>query len=349
MGLRIAFLLPSLAKTAPIIIAANIIKHIKNECDVVAVFYLKNEIGIDIEVPAHRLDFSVPFSFENFDVLHTHMLKPDLYVRQHRKHIKCKTITTLHSFIHFDIFNNYTFPKNLIATMAWHRALWHHDAMVCLTNTMKKYYQARYPMKKIFVANNGLDIPKLTEELTPEEEQEFFEIKKKYQVIGTTSLLTKLKGLEIIIPFLQGNKNYFWYAAGSGKRLESLKRKAIKAGVIDRCLFAGFKKNSLALYSHFDIFAFPSRSEGFGLSMAEAALYKCPIVCSNIEVFRELFTDQEVSFFNLDDINSFCDAVTKLEQNPVSYGVKVHKRMQQCYTASHMAQTYLNIYKETIQ
>lgn len=347
-NLRIAFLLPSLAKTAPIIVAANIIKHIKDACETVEVFYFKNEIGINLGVPCHQLEFGTPYSFEEFDILHTHMYKPDMYVFRHYKHIKCRTVATIHSFIRNDVFNNYSFPKNLLITHSWYNALRKHDLLVCLTETMKSYYAKRYPEMEIKVVNNGICPNTHNESLSDKEKQELISIKEKYKIIGTSSLLTKLKGLEIIIPFLQQHPNYVWYAPGAGNFAKVLQRYATRAGVAERCFFPGYKSNISAFYPWFDIFAFPSRNEGFGLSMAEAAYYKLPIVCSNIQVFKELFTSEEVAFFDLDDANSFSEAVEKLEKNPEYYGKNAEARMQKNYTSAKMAEGYFKIYQELI-
>lgn len=347
--MRIAFLLPSLAKTAPMIIVASIIKHLKKEYDSIEVFYFKGEIEIEMGVPVHQLDFSVPFTFESFDLLHTHLFKPNMYVMRFRNQIKCKTITTIHSYIRQDIYNTYRFPINFIATSIWYRALAKHDALVCLTQSMMRFYQSHIPTKKIYVVNNGIECHAIHEPLGSDDQQELVAIKKKYKVIGSTSSLTPLKGLEIMIPFLEQNKNYFWFAIGSGRSLKNLQKYALKAGVLDRCKFTGFKKNSAAFYSQFDIFAFPSRSEGFGLSMAEAALRKCAIVCSDIEVFRELFTEDEVAFFKLDDVRSFCKAVRKLELAPEKFGTHAYTKLQEKYTAPVMADAYLDVYKRTLQ
>ncbi len=346
--MRIAFLLPSLTKTAPIIIAANIIRHIKNECENVEVFYFNAEKGIDIGVAATQLNFSVPFSFENFDLLHTHMFKPDMYVMRHKKHIRCKTVATIHSFIKHDVFNNYSFPKNYLITHSWYKALKGHDALICLTETMRKYYQSRYTSQNIFVVNNGIEPESYRDEITEEEREALVTIKKNYRIIGTTSLLTKLKGLEIIIPFLQQHKNYAWYAPGTGNLSIILKKYALSAGVSDRCFFPGFKKNIAAFYPWYDIFAFPSRSEGFGLSLAEAALFKLPVICSDIAVFRELFTENEVAFFTLDNVNSFDEGIKKLEAEPQKYGTNAYNKLMQMYTAAVMAKNYLSVYKKII-
>lgn len=49
-------------------------------------------------------------------------------------------------------------------------------------------------------------------------------------------------------------------------------------------------------YMHAKALIHPSLSEGFGLPIIEAAYYHCPIIASDIEVFKELLADHYVSF-----------------------------------------------------
>ena len=53
----------------------------------------------------------------------------------------------------------------------------------------------------------------------------------------------------------------------------------------------------------------PSYSEGFPLAMLEAASMQKAIVCSDIPVFREIFSEQEIVTFELDNTNSLRDAL----------------------------------------
>lgn len=58
-----------------------------------------------------------------------------------------------------------------------------------------------------------------------------------------------------------------------------------------------FYKNAKALIH-------PSLSEGFGLPLIEAAYFNCPIIASNIKVFKELLGENYLPFnpYNIDDI-----------------------------------------------
>jgi glycosyltransferase involved in cell wall biosynthesis len=57
-----------------------------------------------------------------------------------------------------------------------------------------------------------------------------------------------------------------------------------------------FYKNAKALIH-------PSLSEGFGLPLIEAAYFNCPVIASNIEVFKEIMDNQYLSFDPLSEID----------------------------------------------
>jgi len=51
-----------------------------------------------------------------------------------------------------------------------------------------------------------------------------------------------------------------------------------------------------ALYRLADALFFPSRSEGFGLPLLEAAMHRLPVFCSDIEPLRDLLREGAVRF-----------------------------------------------------
>lgn len=63
-------------------------------------------------------------------------------------------------------------------------------------------------------------------------------------------------------------------------------------------------------YTHAEALINPSFSEGFGLPLVEAAYCNCPVIASNIEVFKELLNEEYVSF----DPNDEDDLVKKIHQ-----------------------------------
>ena len=60
----------------------------------------------------------------------------------------------------------------------------------------------------------------------------------------------------------------------------------------------------------------PSLIEGFGLPIAEAFTYDKPVICSDISVFRELFSGIVRSFFNPIKVESIADSIEMLVSSP---------------------------------
>ena len=96
---------------------------------------------------------------------------------------------------------------------------------------------------------------------------------------------------------------------GDGKERQPLQELAQTLGVADRVLFVGRKPAGFRFLQLADIFVMPSYSEGFPLAMLEAASMQKAIVCSDIPVFREIFSEQEIVTFELDNTNSLRDAL----------------------------------------
>ena len=70
----------------------------------------------------------------------------------------------------------------------------------------------------------------------------------------------------------------------------------------------GSDEDLYSLYNSAAAFIFPSSHEGFGLPIIESMKAECPVVCSDIPVFREI-ADGAAEFFNLNDNNNLVDAI----------------------------------------
>ncbi|MDR1951129.1 MAG: hypothetical protein LBP96_02735, partial [Bacteroidales bacterium] len=86
----------------------------------------------------------------------------------------------------------------------------------------------------------------------------------------------------------------------------------------------------------------PSRAEGFPLTFLEAALYKKNTVCSNINVFQELFTNDDVTFFELDNIPSLVNAITIAKNT--NKGLHLHYTCSEKYSMKNFVESYLQVY-----
>ncbi|MFH0979606.1 MAG: glycosyltransferase family 1 protein [Candidatus Roizmanbacteria bacterium] len=89
----------------------------------------------------------------------------------------------------------------------------------------------------------------------------------------------------------------------------------------------------------------PSLSEGFGLPLVEAAYFNCPIIASNIEVFKELLGENYISFNPNDSFDITKKINFFLEKNPKFKYDKIIKK----YSFEKMTQETLRIYHSVTQ
>ncbi len=88
----------------------------------------------------------------------------------------------------------------------------------------------------------------------------------------------------------------------------------------------------------------PSRSEGFGLALIEAVQQKVPVICSDIEVFKELFNNDEVTFFRLDNKNSMIDALKEVSESGSKKAALAYSGFKNKYADILMAERYNELY-----
>jgi glycosyltransferase involved in cell wall biosynthesis len=343
----IAIIVPALRPLGPIKVMQTLVDTLSETRDLrLKVFYINKTIDPEVKfsAPVERLNRSA-FPFAKYDIVHTNGICPDLFARINRKKIRYH-ISTIHNFVFEDL--EYTYNK-FIATffgniwlLLWRRA----DKLVCVSETMRSYYKKWFPLSKMEIIYNG--IGDFGNNLNPDSDiidaVSDFRI-RKLNIIGSAGILTKRKGIDIILNLIAINKQYAFILLGDGKEFKKLKQLAEVLNISDRCHFCGFRFNAIIYFKYFDYFIFPSRSEGFGLALIEAIQQRVPVICSDIEVFRELFSNEEVVFFNLDNLTSLQTALNEASEIGDKKTDLAYSRYLQKYTGTLMAKRYSELYQ----
>jgi len=114
--------------------------------------------------------------------------------------------------------------------------------------------------------------------------------------------IDKNKGLDLLFQALALIKDLDWQIdiAGGGfeKSLEELKATAVKLGISNRINWQGFiqEKQLLDLLSVCHLCLFPSRYEGFGLTLIEAMAGACVCAANSIPTYSDMITDNSDGF-----------------------------------------------------
>jgi glycosyltransferase involved in cell wall biosynthesis len=344
--MKVAIIIPRIDQLGPVKVIQTLVNSLsENDKIQIKVFYIDQLVDSQVKlmVPVEKLDQKT-FDFNEFDIIHTNGIRPDLFAFLNRKKIKFH-ISTIHNFVFEDLLFSYNKIISFIFGNLW-LLIWRGaDKLVCLSPAMKNYYGRWFSRSKLEVIFNGIDehdYPIIPDNEIMDKIAGFRSIGLK--VIGSIGILTRRKGFDQILNLISINKELALIIIGKGKELGNLKALATKLGIHDRCFFCGFRSNAANYIKHFDFFIMPSRSEGFGLALIEDVQQKVPVICSDIAVFRELFTIEEVTFFELENISSLAEALEEACETGSSKVIPAFNRYQNNYTGKLMADNYLRLY-----
>ena len=298
-------------------------------------------------VPCYQINFLESINTEEYDIIHTTMAKPDLYGLIHRHKIKSKWVISAHNYILEDTAFNYNKLKALLISKIWLLCFKRSENIVVSSYQMLNYYQRIVGQRNFKVIPYGIT----KKDLSPVDSTDDIFLRglsKKFKVIGSVGLLIKRKGFHQLIRFLVLNKNYAVVIIGDGEERENLLSLAKEKGVENRFFLLGFRNNSIDYCSYFDIYAMTSYSEGFGLALLEAMSHGIPVVCSKLDIYNDYFSEGDVSFFELDNIESLSDAFKKIGTNRASFSDAAKNLFERSFSSLVMAAEHVKFYKNII-
>ena len=88
------------------------------------------------------------------------------------------------------------------------------------------------------------------------------------------------------------------YINGKKKVYKSIKKYILKNNLISSIIMPGYikKKQAVYYYNNALSYVFPSIDEGFGIPLIESMRAQVPVICSDIEIFKEIGGDSVIYF-----------------------------------------------------
>jgi rhamnosyl/mannosyltransferase len=206
---------------------------------------------------------------------------------------------------------------------------------------------------KVSVIPIGLD--KSTYPVASKDRLEYWQKKFGNKFFLFVGVMRYYKGLHILIKAAR-NSDYPIVIVGVGPIEKELKEQVIKLG-INNIYFSGFAsdEDKVALFTLSHAILFPSnlRSEAFGISLLEGAMYGKPLISSEIGT--------GTSYINIDgetgivvppsNPNALRKAMDYLWNNPIiakKMGERAEARYWDLFTADIMAESYSNLYSDLL-
>jgi glycosyltransferase involved in cell wall biosynthesis len=169
-------------------------------------------------------------------------------------------------------------------------------------------------------------------------------------VIGFTGRFVEQKGLETLLDAVALVDDATLVLVGDGPEREALESRARELGIENRVVMTGWTSDARRHLSTFDVFALPSRFEGFPLVLLEAMLAGLPTVATDVGSVAESVVDGETGVIVApDDSRALASALQRLlddEELRTKMGDRGRERARRWFTAETMAGSYELLYRE---
>lgn len=350
--MKIAYIIPSLEQGGPTNVLHDIVevmtKH-GHEC-VIYYFDKKNKIQSFSCSTVHiKLLDSIDYS--QYDVIHTHGLRPDIYNFIHKPFFKrTLSVSTIHNFVFQNLIIDYGYIKGIVGSFIWLLARMRSDKLIVLNSTAFSYYKPWFGSDKLKIVYNTR-VLNTNRDIPVSDSDRFIELRRRYMYICcSVCKITNVKGIDQMIKAISKvDKNICYLIIGDGSGRKELEELVLLLNIDDRVFFWGCRDNGYLYLPYIDVFCMPSHSEGFPLAMLEAAAYGKAIVSSDIPVFKEIFNNDEIMICKENDINSYVEGINKLIPNIEEYGKKAKNHFERCYSPEVFYQAHINVYNELIK
>lgn len=288
---------------------------------------------------------------ERPDILHTHLPRADFAGAW--GHLLCPSVPwvcSVHDIYSKSWSGKWTLP---LFNLVWRRA----DVLLAISHGVKDWLvkERRVPPRKVTVIHYGIDLEQFA--------QPNASLRRTWglcgrAIVGSIGRLEPRKGHDILIrampSILQQVPNASLLIAGHdpweyGRNLQAL----IEAlGFKEQVRLVGFQSDVPSFLHALDVFAFASRSEGFGQVVIEAIAAGRPVVTSKIPPLTEIVVDGEMGLLaEVDNSQAFADAITWLLTHPEEsqqMGRKGQKLVRNQFSAERMFAETLSLYQALI-
>jgi glycosyltransferase involved in cell wall biosynthesis len=315
--------------------------------------YLAHRAKLDVQIASTGFSMSAFLRFAQLakkaDVIHYHFPWPFMDVVHFATMVKKPTVLTYHS----DIIRQKHLLK-LYRPLQWRflgdmsRIVATSPNYLATSDVLAKYKH------KISVIPIGLD--KTTYPVPSAEKLAYWRDRLGPKFFLFVGVIRYYKGLHILMEAAQGT-DYPIVIVGAGPIEEELKAQAAQLG-LRNIHFLGHlpDEDKVALLTLCYSVLFPShlRSEAFGISLLEGAMYGKPMISSEIGTGTTFINiaDETGLVVQPSDPLALRQAMRYLWEHPeqaIEMGLRAEERYWQHFTADHMVRSYVDLYGDLVK
>lgn len=170
-------------------------------------------------------------------------------------------------------------------------------------------------------------------------------------VVGSVGRLDRMKAHDILLRAIAQVEGLRAIVIGEGTERQALTQLALDLGIADRVELRGWSDRPREQLLEFDIFALPSRSEGFPLAVVEAMLAARPVVAARVGSVPEAVTGETGLLVEKDDVEGLTAALRQLRDRPDlrrQMGDRARQIALAQFTSDRMAAAYLHLWHRLV-
>jgi glycosyltransferase involved in cell wall biosynthesis len=171
-------------------------------------------------------------------------------------------------------------------------------------------------------------------------------------LVGAIGRFERQKGFDLLIRALADIEDASLVLVGEGSERPMLEDLAENVGVADRVVWRGWTDEARSYFGAFDVFAFPSRFEGFPLALLEALLARSAVVATDVGDVSEIVQNGETGLLvRAEDPTALADAIGRLLGDAdlrQRLGEQGRQRVLRHFTADHMTRGFERLYEELL-
>jgi len=173
------------------------------------------------------------------------------------------------------------------------------------------------------------------------------------RIVGSLGRLDRQKGYDVLVRALaQLPSDVSAVVVGDGPERDALHELAATLGVDGRFVVTGWKEDARDELTAFDVFALPSRFEGFPLALLEAMLAGLPPVATDVGSVAEAIVDGQTGLLvKSDDVDGLAAALLGLlddEQRAEQLGQAARAHVLANFSPAVPAKAFEALYKEIL-
>lgn len=350
--MNIAYIVPALIQAGNVCVARDLADLMVQHGHKCVVYYFDDKpSAYDFPCPTKRIGYFERIPFDEFDIVHAHALRPDMYCFFMKPiHCKAKFVCTMHNYVFPDAIYEHGKIIGSIEAVVDQLCRYRFDYLLVLTKAHFEYYAKWYKRKIMSVVYNTRVLRKDLQ--INNEDKVFFEgLRKRFRIIcASVCKVMDRKGLDQIICALPKVKDDTCYVViGDGPALPQLKDLTKKLNLDDRVFFIGNRSNGYLYMPYIDLFCIPSHSEGFPLAMIEAASYGKAMLSSDLPLFKEVFNESECVICKENDIDSVAEGIMNASDRIEELGKNALKRFEADYSPESFYNKHISIYNRLLQ